>query len=34
MSKVTRRGFDENDSRWFSNKEQARLKSPKKKLNG
>ena len=32
MSKVTRRGFDENDSRWFSNKEQARLKKSKEEI--
>ena len=32
MSKVTRRGFDENDSRWFSNKEQARLRKSKEEI--
>lgn len=32
MIKVTRRGFDENDSRWFSNKEQARLKKSKEEI--
>ncbi|MDZ4994674.1 DUF434 domain-containing protein [Clostridium perfringens] len=32
MSKVTRRGFDENDKRWFSNKEQLRLKKAKEEI--
>lgn len=32
MSKVTRRGFDENDKRWFSNKEQERLQKAKEEI--
>lgn len=32
MSKVTRRGFDEDDKRWFSNKEQLRLKKAKEEI--
>lgn len=32
MSKVTKRGFDENDKRWFSNKEQLRLKKAKEEI--
>ncbi|CEP80605.1 Uncharacterised protein [[Clostridium] sordellii] len=26
MSKITRRGYDENDKKWFSNKELIKLK--------
>lgn len=32
MSKVTKRGFDESDKRWFSNKEQERLKKSKEEI--
>ncbi|HHD2751302.1 TPA: DUF434 domain-containing protein [Clostridium perfringens] len=32
MSKVTRRGFDEDDKRWFSNKEQERLQKAKEEI--
>lgn len=32
MSKVTRRGFDEDDKRWFSHKEQKRLKKAKEEI--
>lgn len=32
MSKVTKRGFDENDKRWFSNKEQERLQKAKEEI--
>ncbi len=29
MTKLSKRGFDENDKRWFSNKEIIRLKKAK-----
>ena len=32
MSKVSKRGFDENDKRWFSDKELIRLKKAKEEI--
>ena len=32
MAKVSKRGFDENDKRWFSNKELTRLRKAKEEI--